>query len=454
MKSGRHLSWIRATAALTLSAACWAQSPGSEPQTEPKSPDVPYAPPIQSEARDAGAGERAEAWWVRIRGEDVNLRSRPDGNSTVVAQLATGRVLRAVDREFGWLRVEPPREVFSLISSAHVEMRGEHRAAVSVKSGKLRVRVGSTERDGDPLRAEVQTLLADGTEVRIREREGDWLKIDPPAGVYVYVSEDYTEPISEADARQWLRDEAIAAGETDVRLAADVSSGATPDAAQKTGESEAAAATPAEAAPAAPLDLSGRQGEALTALEERIEAEGRKPVLEQEWEGIIAEMSAIAAQKDEPQVARLAAAWTVKLRERVADQGLIRQAREISRRQARNREQLEQELERIRRAQRELADDGPYDARGELAQSFAFDRERHPRRYRLVNPLSERIEVYLEFPEKMDSDPRKLLGRYVGVRGVKRHVAGLDVDLIEVREIVELKRPARSAATQPARVSP
>lgn len=376
---------------------------------------------------DKPKSAEAGQYWVRVVGERVNIRSRPDRNSAIVTRTEKGQVLRVVGTEYGWCRVEPPRDVFSLVSAAHVDLGPDKRGVVAVERGKLRVRVGSAVRKLDPSRSEVQTLLPRGAVVQVRENLGEWLKIDPPAGVFVYVSADFTERISESDALQWLRDqEAVMNADLAPKPAAN-------SAADADGVKHAADQRPPS------IDLSGRWGVQLASVEGRVEAEAKRPIVDQGWGGVISELGPIASQRSEPEVARLASAWIVRLQERVFDQDLVRQAGAISRRQARAREQHERELAGIQQARKQSAKSPDFVARGELATSFAFDRKTHPRRYRLLDPLSRRIEAYVDFPAGYAGDPKTLVGKLIGVRGKRRQVAGLGVDVIDVAGIVALE---------------
>lgn len=376
---------------------------------------------------DKPKSAEAGQYWVRVIGERVNVRSRPDRNSVIVTRTDKGQALRVVGTEYGWCRVEPPREVFSLVSAAHVDVGADKRGVVAVERGKLRVRVGSAVRKLDPSRSEVQTLLPRDAVVQVREDLGEWLKIDPPDGVFVYVWAEFTERISESDALQWLRDqEAVMNPDSASKLTAN-------GAADADGVKHAADQRPRG------IDLRGRWGVQLAAVEGRVEAEAKRPIVDQEWSGIISELGPIASQRSEPEVARLAAAWIARLQERVADQEMVRQARAISRRQARAREQQERELAGIEQARKQSMKGPDFVARGELADSFAFDRKAHPRRYRLLDPLSRRIEAYVDFPAGYSGDPKMLVGKLIGIRGKRRQVAGLGVDVIDVTEVVTLK---------------
>ncbi|MCH7872172.1 MAG: hypothetical protein IID33_10785 [Planctomycetes bacterium] len=375
----------------------------------------------------------SENYWVRIRGKQVNIRSRPDRNSVVVARADDGQVLRVVGRDFGWLRVVPPSEVFSLVSAAHVTVGPDGRGVVAVERGKLRVRVGSSMRKLDPTRSEVQTLLPRDAVVQVRENLGEWLKIDPPDGVFVYVSAEFSERISQSDARQWLSDRAAVMN---------------PPAASQPSAVVLASDEKRINERSQEVDLSGRWGRRLSAIEGRIKASGEKPILDQKWNDIVAELEPIAVQRGELEVSRLAAAWIARLEERLAHQELLRQARTISRRQTRARDQHEREMAGIAQARERALRRPEYAARGELAASFAFDQKTHPRRYRLLDPLTRRIEAYVEFPSDFKSDPKKLVGTLIGVRGTRRHAPGLGVDLIDVTGVVPLKpKPAATRKT-------
>ncbi len=152
----------------------------------------------------AAESGRVPFYWLRVTVDRVNLRSRADANSRIVARATRDQVLKAVGREYGWYRIIPPPGVYSIVSADYIEPVGNDRGVVRVVT-TLRVRVGSDIQPRDPLLSEVQVRLPRDAEVHILGRLGDrWLKIAPPKDVYVYVFGDYVERIDEAEARRLM----------------------------------------------------------------------------------------------------------------------------------------------------------------------------------------------------------------------------------------------------------
>ena len=389
----------------------------------------PARPPIQPPTTQPRPG----VYWLRVTADRVNLRSRPDANSLTVARLKRDAMLRATGSEFGWHRVLPPEGVFSFAAARYVEQQSDGTGVVSVRSGTLRVRVGSLVFDVDPMQCEVQTRLPRGTTVRIVGRQDDWLKIVPPEGVYVYVSGRYVARVSD---------------EVAARLGAARSPASQPGGITATASAAGDKQRQATTKP----DLSGKWGQRLLLAEAAIEAEARKPVLEQSWTEAIASLRPVAAQREEPAAARLAAAWITRLEERIGDQAALRAARELARREARDKAQTKRELERIRRARQTPTSRQAFDARGELLPSYVSGGEGTPRRYKLQDPLTRRVRAYLEFPRPAGIDPKAYLGKYVGVRGKRVHQASLGADVIRVSEIAVLDQ--QLPATRPSRKKP
>jgi hypothetical protein len=416
----------------TVGAGLLLLAAGASSPAQAQREERPAHPPIQPPTTQPGP----EGYWLRVMAEGVYLRSRPDANSLPVARLERDAVLRATGSEFGWHRVLPPEGVFSFVAAHYVEQQSDGTGVVSVRSGTLRVRVGSLVFDTDPLQCEVQTRLPRGTTVRIVGRQDDWLKIVPPEGVYMYVSGRYAKRVGD---------------EVAARLGAPGSpasqpGGITPATSRPTAEGEKQ--RQADGAP----DLSGRWGQRLVLVEAAIEAEARKPVQEQSWTAAIASLRPVAAQREEPTVARLAAAWITRLEQRIVDQGASRAARELARREARNKAQTQRELERIQRAQQNPTSRPTFDARGTLLPSYVSGDEGASPRYRLVAPLTGRVQAYLEFPQPPGIDPQAYVGKYVGVRGERARQASLGADVIRVSEIVVLGREL--PATRPSRRRP
>ncbi len=371
----------------------------------------------------APTAPQADEFWIRVTASEVNVRARPDVNSTPVARVPRDTLLRATGVEYGWYRVRPPEGVFSLVAAAFIERRSADEGIVRVRSGALRVRVGSLVRVVDPERSDVQTLLENGSPVRVLGEQGAWLRIVPPAGVSFYVSSAHAERVSE-------------------ETAAELHAAGTGRRAERPGPSVQSEAS-AEDAP----DLSGPWGRQLLEVESAIAAEARRPALEQQWGELMARLRPIALQREEPMVAELARRWMTQLEERLAQRPTLRAAEELIRRSAREQSQHEREVERIARLRQRAATQPAFAAQGALRRSQAVSDAAGRRFYQLQDPVTHRVEAYLRtVPGGPELEPH--VGRYVGVRGPRSADPRLGADVVEVRELVILGE--LGPATQPA----
>ncbi|MGD8451564.1 MAG: SH3 domain-containing protein [Phycisphaerae bacterium] len=381
----------------------------------------------------AGLGQTPPAepepahYWLRVTADRVHLRNRPDRNSTAVEQFDHDAVLEAIDEQYGWHRIVPPEGVFSYVSATYIDQLDADRGVVSVASGRLRVRVGSRLTTLEPLRSEVQTRLSRGTEVRIVGRDGDWLQIVPPPNVFFYISNEFVERI-DAETAQRLREEKAAA---------------------QPGATTEPAAT---SQPSDELDLTGKWAQRLVLIEAVIDAESRKPPLEQEWTGAREELRPLAEQREEPRVARLAAEWITRLQQREAEQAALGQARDIADRSRDARARFQREMEQIRRAREGATSRPAYAARGQLLRSYATGSEPSRPGFEILDPLAKRVVAYVELAPATTIDMTPFIGQYVGVRGEKRHDAALGADVVRATEIEILKRG--EPTSQPARRNP
>jgi hypothetical protein len=397
--------------------------------------ELMFGPSAPEAAGQATTTQATSETWLQVTADDVYIRSRADVNSLPVARVPRGTLLRAVGRDaYGWYRIQAPVGVFSYVAAKYVDRRGPDAGIVSVRSGTLRVRVGSLVQDVDPMQTEVQALLEGGTRVQIVGEEGSWLRIAPPAGVYVYVAAQHVRTIADDEA---------------ARLQA-----AQPPGLRPTSQATStAAARPAQ--PAGEPDLSGPWGQRLVAVETAITAETRKPLAEQSWTDAIAGLEPLAAQREDQTVARLAVAWIARLKRRAVEREVVRATEGLRKRTAREQAQYERERLRIERA-KEAATRPALAARGELRRSLALAARDGKRWYRLVDPLTGRMDAYLETAAEAKIDLERFVGQYVGVRGARRSEPALGADVVRAEEIIVLPAagPAARAVSQPTRQTP
>lgn len=117
---------------------------------------------------------------VRVTGDQVNLRARPDPESEVVGQLDAGTALVARSIRDDWVEVAAPDFVDGWAHAEFVE-------AGVVRAARLNVRSGP----GVNYR-EIGFLLR-GEAVTVRGTFGEWLKIAPPANATVWVHRQFVQ---------------------------------------------------------------------------------------------------------------------------------------------------------------------------------------------------------------------------------------------------------------------
>jgi len=381
----------------------------------------------------------SEPYWLRVTANRLNVRSLPDTNSVVVARVEQNTVLRAVSNAYGWHRVLPPEGAFSLVAAKYISRTDETEGIVATQSGRLRVRVGSLVEQRDPLQNEVQTTLERGTKVRIIGQQGDWLRIAVPAGVCMYVSGDHVEKISAEVARHLRVTQASKPAKPD--------SVPPPPASQPVATSQPAPTSRPSPGP----EFRNEWGRKLAVIEADIMTEAKRPVLDRRWSGMVKRLRPVADQREQPTIARLAAAWIADLEQRIVDQNALRAVQEVEQRGHRERARHERELERIRRLREQAGGtrQTAFAARGVLVRCFEVGRKDGRHWYKLQDPTTQRTVVYLDIDTSAGVDPEKHRGHQVGVTGTRQRVQSLGADAVRVRKIVPLQ--TNTPASRPAR---
>ena len=122
---------------------------------------------------------------LRVKGNGVCLRARPDRQAKTVAQANLGDILElAGDSENGWFAILPP-------PSADLWIYGELVRDDVVSVSRLRVRVGPG------LNYKDVGVLTRGQKVTVRGRHAEWLKIAPPAHAALWINAEYVAPVAE-----------------------------------------------------------------------------------------------------------------------------------------------------------------------------------------------------------------------------------------------------------------
>ncbi len=138
-------------------------------------------------------------YMAQILQNNVNVRSGPGTNYYSCGILNESNRVKVVSIRFSWSRIVPPAGSFSWISAQYVQIDPANPAVGTVTGDAVRVYAGS-----DQVKPEnsttMQIKIDKGEKVTvIGEKQGDYYKIEPPTGSYVWIKTEYTKYIGPAE---------------------------------------------------------------------------------------------------------------------------------------------------------------------------------------------------------------------------------------------------------------
>ena len=119
---------------------------------------------------------------VRVTGDRVSLRAKPDINAELLDRAMQGEELVFLGKTNGWVAVQAPASLDFWVAGQYVQNG-------TVQPEKLNVRSGPSQNYS------VVCVVNKGDSLALRGEFNDWLEIAPPAGSRVWISEDYAELI-------------------------------------------------------------------------------------------------------------------------------------------------------------------------------------------------------------------------------------------------------------------
>lgn len=122
---------------------------------------------------------------VRVIGNRVNLRAKPDLQSEVVGQVNRGDRLTLKSKNEDWVEVAPPDTIEFWVHRDFIE--GDE-----VSPPRLNVRAGPG------INYSVVATIERGTRIRPRGEFTEWLSIEPPDAASIWITSDLVEEIRPA----------------------------------------------------------------------------------------------------------------------------------------------------------------------------------------------------------------------------------------------------------------
>ncbi len=342
-----------------------------EEVNEPIFPDFPYV--------------------IQISADNVNIRSGPGTNYYICGKLNRAYRVKVVARQFSWSRIVPPKGSFSWISKQYIEIDPNQPGSGTVTGNNVRVYAGSDHLK--PIHSTTMQLkLNTGDKVElVGEEQGDYYKIAPPTGAYLWVSTDYTEPLGPA-------------GE----IALEVKT--KPDISDKT-----------EAVVPAKLPYESEKLKEYYDLTKQIQAQRKSPIAQQNYEQIKKALAVLAADKEAGKAGRYSE-FAIKQIERY--ELAVAVAKDIPL-QDKSLEQTKAKIESARQAKlARLIDMGKFAAVGVLQKSSVYDSDVQKQYYRIIDADDKTICYALPEEAAAQADLSSLIDKKVGLVGtVEPHVA-------------------------------
>jgi len=343
---------------------------------------------------------------AEVTADDVYVRCGPGTNYYPCGKLNRTDKIKVVGSKFSWSQIVPPAGSFSWVSKQYVSVDADNPAIGIVTGDAVRFYAGSDSRE--PIHSEtVQGKFSRADKVKLMGKAvGDYYKIAPPSGAYLWISTKYTNPLGS------VGEFPLAVGpETDIEadIPAVVSTG---------------------------VSVEGEKLKEYYALQKLVELERAKPITQQDYTKTKKALTRIAENEQAGKAARYSK-FVIKQIERFELAGRANKELQLQ------DEQLQQAKKRIEKALAtklaQVQDLGRFAAVGRFETSNIYGPDAKPIHYRIIDAAGRTVCYALPSDTAPKMDVSRFIGRKVGLVGVIQPYLQTSGALVRFTEIAELK---------------
>jgi uncharacterized protein YgiM (DUF1202 family) len=376
------------------------------------------SPPQVASASDANqTNVPAFPYVAQITDDNVNIRSGPGTNYYLCGKLNKTDAVRVVGSQFSWSCIVPPVGSFSWISKQYVNVDANDPNKGVVDGDAVRVYAGA---EGlKPIHSTtLQLKLNRGDKVLLLSREeGDYYKIAPPAGAYLWISTQYIRPLESI-----VKVHPVGPAKTESVATAPVTIPASPN------------------APPATIIAGGSiEAEKLKeyyALKKQFEDERAKPAEQQNYADLKKALADIAGNKDVGKAARYAE-FTVKQIE--SCEMALATKKEVPLQDAKL-QQIKEQIDKAYAARlAEAPDMGRFAVIGLLKTSNIYGPAAELKRYRITDDKGKAICYAVPTDAAAKMDLSGFVGKKVGLVGTIEANPQTQGAVVRFTEIAEVK---------------
>ena len=348
------------------------------------------------------AGVPSFPYATEITDDEAPIRSGPGTNYYICGKLNKGDKVNVVDSQFSWSCIVPPTGSFSWVSMRYVSIDPDNSTIGIVTADDIRVYAGSVYRE--PIHSEhLQLKLNRGDEVKfVGKQKGDYYKIAPPTGAYLWVSTKYTKllaPIGEGPLTV-----VTSTADTNILIRTTIS-----------GESE--------------------NLKAYYALEKLIKAERAKPIDQQNYANIKKSLEKIAGNKEAGKAARYSK-FAIKQMKRFE---LAMDVAKVVRLQNEELQKTREDIDKARATRLAQVENlGRFAVIGQFQTSSIYSSEARIKHYRIVDNTDKTVCYALPTGLASEMNLSKLVDLKVGLIGTIEPHPQTAGALVRFTEIVEL----------------
>jgi hypothetical protein len=294
-----------------------------------------------------------------VTGDNLYVRSGPGTNYYQCGKLSKDDKVKVVSTQYVWSRIVPPAGSFSWIAVKYVSIDLANPTVGTVTGSNVRVWAGSS--DYKPIHSTTQQgKLGTGDKVTLLgEQQGDYYKIAPPAFAYLWIATEFLTPytptpedIAPQTARPVSEPEAPAA-----------------DVVKPTQDANAPQIVESTPAKIVENTIEDQRIAQYHQLLEKVKAERGKPISQQSYDKLKAELGEIVNDNDAGKASR----YAKFILQQIVRYELAINSADILAKQTAETQKITGKIEQARLEKlKQLGDKGKYAAVGKLQVSEVY----------------------------------------------------------------------------------